>query len=118
MTAFQIRPSHDGDGDSMLRVWSDAVDATHGFLSPQDRRDIEEQVAPYVHQSGFLVAVDAGDEPIGFLGGTGSNIDSLFVAPANHGRGVGTRLIEAFASQCTGALTVDVNEQNRSGRIF
>ena len=44
-------------------------------------------------------------------------IDALFVAPGQHGKGVG-RLLVQHAREIIGALTVDVNEQNEGARAF
>jgi putative acetyltransferase len=56
--------------------------------------------------------------PVAFLGGSGREIESLFVDPSAHGRGVGRLLTEAFDATGEGELRVEVNEQNHGARAF
>jgi putative acetyltransferase len=63
------------------------------------------------------VAVDEEDRPIAFLGMSGAKIDALFVAPDQHGRGIGRRMIE-HAQLEHSKLSVDVNEQNGGALAF
>lgn len=92
--------------------------ATHSFLSAQDLDFFTGLVREqYLPSSPFTLAVDDEDRPIGFLGMTGAKIDSLFVAPDQHGRGVGRRLID-HARQAHPKLSVDVNEQNEGAVAF
>ena len=111
-----IRPSRAGDGAALFALWERAVDATHQFLSADDRAAIGEQVRPYVASAPLLLAVDANDRPLGFLGMAGTHVDALFVDPACHGRGIGRGLM-ARATE-NGARTVDVNEQNTAATAF
>ena len=39
-----LRISTPADGERVVDIWRRAVDATHDFLSPRDRRDIEAEV--------------------------------------------------------------------------
>lgn len=107
-----IRASRDGDHAALLAVWRSAMRATHTFLDPADFERIERDVADrYLVGRGFLVAVDAGDRPVGFLGLDGQHIDMLFVAAEGRGRGIGKALV-MHAAAIAGPLSVDVNEQN------
>lgn len=114
MRAVRIRPSVRADAPRLLEIWRGAVDATHGFLRPEDRAELDGQVATYVAAAEFWVAEDATGHPVGFLGMTstagGAQIDSLFVDPALHGRGYGSALL-AHALAIASAATVDANEQ-------
>ncbi|WP_415964949.1 GNAT family N-acetyltransferase [Desulfovibrio piger] len=53
----------------------------------------------------------------GFLGSVGQQVEMLFVEPGLRGRGIGTALLEDFASRHPGIL-LDVNEQNTAARDF
>jgi len=110
---IQLRPKEPSDGDSLLQIWRDAVDATHDFLSPRDRAAIDTLVADYVREAELTVAVLDG-KPVAFMGVTGQGIDSLFVAPEAHGLGIGRLLADGVARP----TTVDVNEQNAGAAAF
>lgn len=94
-----------------LAIWRGAVDATHRFLSPEHRAEIDVLVAEHYLPTAslWLVEDDAGTVQ-GFMGLDGSAIDSLFVDPPAHGRGFGTALVE-HALALSPDATVDANEQ-------
>jgi putative acetyltransferase len=110
---IELRPSEPSDGEILLRIWCKAVDSSHDFLSTEDRAAIEPLVADYVRASPLLVAMLDGT-PVAFMGVTGQTIDSLFVHPTAQGLGIGRMMTEHVASP----TSVDVNEQNESGRAF
>ena len=99
------------DGKRVVQIWRDAVDSTHDFLTPGDRAAIDEQVRSLLPGSPLWLAVDDQDQAIGFMGLSGSHMDSLFVDPLHRGNGVGRRLVE-HASSLHPNLTTTVNEQN------
>jgi putative acetyltransferase len=106
----RIRAGTAADVPRALQIWRDAVDATHGFLSADDRVEIDLMVAnDFLPKAELWLAVD-GDDPLGFLVMDGRTIDALFVDPAHHGRGVGTFLLQHALSLAPDAL-VDASEQ-------
>lgn len=108
MDALKFRASYSSDAARLYDIWLAAVRATHDFLTPDDLDAIARQVREdYLPVAGFTLAVDADDRVLGFMGMTDRHIDSLFVDPACHGRGIGRALVAGSK-----ALTVDVNEQN------
>jgi len=116
---FRVRSSRPDDVLRLLEVWRRSVYATHNFLSTGDRAAIDRIVAEdYLPSAELMVAADADDTPVAFLGGRGREIESLFVDPSVHGRGVGRLLVEQFASLGEGELRVDVNEQNAGACAF
>jgi putative acetyltransferase len=110
---IDVRASEPTDAAKLLRIWCDSVDATHHFLSAEDRASIEPLVADYVREAPLWVALKNG-EPVGFMGVTGQNIDSLFLAPDAHGLGIGRLLTERVPRP----TTVEVNEQNEAAVAF
>lgn len=42
-----IRTSAASDNDRVFSIWREAVDATHHFLTPADRQEIEAEVAAF-----------------------------------------------------------------------
>lgn len=114
---IRIRPSTPADGERALQIWRDAVDATHDFLTPEDRAAIEQEVAGFLPAAPLWLAVDAGGRPIGFMLLDGASMEALFIDPAHRGEGVGRALV-THALQRHPALTTDVNEQNAQAAGF
>ncbi len=108
---MNIRRSRPEDGRRLIELWRAAVDATHHFLAPQDRRAIDEEVQSFLPQMPLWLAVDERDLAIAFLGLADSAIEALFVHSDYHGVGVGRSLVD-HPLQLHPILTTDVNEQN------
>jgi putative acetyltransferase len=87
------------------------VDATHDFLTPEDRRDIETEVAAFLPGALLDLAVDETDRAIGFMLLDGGHMEALFVDPDFRGSGIGRTLVEDAVKRHPG-LATDVNEQN------
>lgn len=115
---FILRPAMGKDVRRNFEIWRSAVLATHQFLSERDFQDISVLVEKsYLPTAALVVAVDEEDMPHGFLGTTDDNVDALFVHAESRGKGIGRLLLENFLA-ARDQVTVDVNEQNRSGRTF
>jgi putative acetyltransferase len=107
----RIRRGTSADLPRALEIWRAAVDATHGFLTPEHRAEIDVLVSErFLPNAELWLATDDADVPQGFLVMDGDMIDALFVDPAVHGRGIGTRLVEHALSLAPGAR-VDASEQ-------
>lgn len=115
---IRIRPKRPGDLPRLFDIWRSAVEATHDFVTAADLAIIAKQVREeYLPTAVLHVAVDVDDRPLAFMGVSEQMIDSLFVDPAQHGRGIGRCLVEAARrSDCK--LAVDVNEHNFAARKF
>lgn len=108
---MKIRASIPADGPRAVEIWRDAVDATHHFLTAEDRAAIEEEVTTFLPDAPLWLAVDADDRPLAFMLLDGSSMEALFIDPAWRGKGVGKALVE-HAVALEGAITTEVNEQN------
>lgn len=106
-----LRTSTPADGERVVDIWRRAVDATHDFLSPQDRRDIEAEVVGFLPAATLDLAVDADDRALAFMLLDGGHMEALFVDPDARGTGVGRALVEHALRRHPG-LSTDVNEQN------
>lgn len=95
----------------MFVIWSDAVKATHHFLSPDQFSEIAALVRDQYLPIADLVVAEIEGQPVGFMGLSGCHIDSLFIHPDMFGQGVGRAFI-AQAEQAGAPLSVDVNEDN------
>ncbi|MBB1199275.1 acetyltransferase [Enterobacteriaceae bacterium 89] len=112
-----LRHSRREDAERLIAIWCRSVDATHHFLTPEDRDEIEVQVRHFLPDVPLWVAVSAADEPVAFMLLSGSHMDALFVDPDVRGSGVGRLLIE-HALSLTSELTTDVNQQNEQAIGF
>jgi putative acetyltransferase len=108
---IRIRKSTPKDGARVMEIWRRAVDATHDFLTAEDRRDIEAEVAAFLPGTLLDLAVDETDRPMGFMLLDGAHMEALFVDPDFRRSGVGRALVED-AIRRHPALLTDVNEQN------
>ena len=114
---MDIRVSRPDEAERLLAIWRAAVDATHDFLSPEDRVAIDRETEAYLLSASPWVAVDADDRPVGFLCLAGAHLDSLFIHPLRRGAGVGRQLVN-FAASMHPALTTEVNAQNAQALGF
>jgi putative acetyltransferase len=113
-----IRRGTPQDVSRAVEIWRAAVDATHGFLTPQDRAEIDVMVAnEFLPNAELWVAVDDRDAVAGFLVMDGNMIDALFVDPARHGHGFGTALLE-HALRLQPDAVVDASEQATNALPF
>lgn len=107
-----IRQRISADNPRLLDIWLRAVRATHHFLQPSEIDDLLPQVRDlYLPAVEVWVAVDADDQPQGFIGLNDSHVEMLFIDPVWRGRGLGRALLD-FTRELRGTLSVDVNEQN------
>ena len=114
----RLRASRADDVEAMFEVWYTSVLATHDFLAKADFAEICVLVRrDYLPNHDFIVAVDDNDRVIGFLGLDGSEIESLFIAPAFRRQGLGRRFVAEAASRAE-TLEVEVNLQNRQAVGF
>ncbi|MBJ6132451.1 acetyltransferase [Ochrobactrum sp. Q0168] len=115
---IHIRKSIPTDAPALTEIWRASVRATHDFLSSDDFREIEKLVGEQYLPNVEVDVIEDDGKPVGFMGMTGNNIDSLFIAPDQRGKGIGKRLIAHAQSLNGNTLTVDVNEQNTQGVGF
>jgi putative acetyltransferase len=106
-----IRPNRPEDGARVLAIWRAAVDATHDFLTPEDRLAIENLVAGFLPHAALWLAVDGDDHPLAFMLVDNGHMEALFVDPAHHGAGIGAALV-SHGLALHPRMTTDVNEQN------
>ena len=118
MSTWRLRASRPEDVEAMFEVWYTSVLATHDFLAESDFAEICLLVRrDYLPHHGFTVAVDESDRVIGFLKMEASEIESLFIAPAFRGRGLGRHFLAEAASRAD-HLDVEVNAQNKQAVGF
>ena len=124
-----IRPWHTGPDASppatvLAQLWLEAVLATHDFLDSAAIAELHPLVRDvYLPAVQVWLAYGGDDALLGFSGlsvpaadpGTPARanpkVEMLFIAPAAHGRGAGTALLDHARARHP-RLDVDVNEQN------
>jgi len=112
-----VRRGTPADVSRALEIWRDAVDATHRFLTPEDRAEIDRMVAAWLPTIELWMTDDGHGRTVGFLVMDGEMIDALFVDPAVHGRGHGTALLN-HALALSPHATVDASEQASNALAF
>lgn len=114
---IKLRPSQPQDGDRIIAIWAAAVDATHDFLTPEDRASIGREVEAFLPTAPVVLAVDDRDRPLGFMLITNGHMEALFIDPEYRGAGLGAMMID-YALAIHPVLTIDVNEQNAQALGF
>lgn len=114
---LQFRSSTADDTARIMEIWRTAVDATHHFLTPDDRAAIEAELYDFFPQVTLTLALASGENIIGFMLLHQGHLEALFVDANYHGKGVGRALVSAALEQYP-QLTTDVNEQNEQAVVF
>ena len=97
---------------ALLTIWERSVRATHHFLTDAELRRIRDYVPQALEGVAHLVlAGEAPDAPVGFMGVEGTRLEMLFLAPEARGAGLGRQLLE-YAIQRYSVQSLTVNEQN------
>ena len=118
---MHVRHARPQDRERLLEVWERSVHSTHHFLTDSDvvalRPLVTQELASDAVE--WWVLASPGETPIGFLGFASDTIEALFIDPDHQGQG-GGHLLVAHAQRLTrsGALAVDVNEQNEAALGF
>jgi putative acetyltransferase len=114
---IKLRPSRPEDGQRVVEIWRAAVDATHDFLSAEDKAAIDVEVRGFLPSAPLMLAVDDRDRPLGFMLIDNGHMQALFIDPEHRGAGIGAILIDD-ALAVHPVLTTDVNEQNQQAVGF
>ncbi len=112
-----IRGYGDSDIEDVIRVWRCASRIAHPFLTREFMSVEEERIRNvYMPTVQSHVCEDHG-QIVGFIAMMGNEIGALFVLPEQHGRGVGSALVDTVRALHE-TLEVEVFEANTIGRSF
>ncbi|GAA5630824.1 acetyltransferase [Acinetobacter sp. NRRL B-65365] len=114
---LKIRMSRPDEGAQIVAIWKSSVDATHHFLKPDDRIEIEKEVIGFFTETPVCVAVNSEDQPLGFMFLHEGHMEALFIDAVARGQGVGKFLL-SHALMLHPNLSIDVNEQNQQAIGF
>jgi putative acetyltransferase len=106
-----IRLSRPAEAERIIAIWRAAVDATHDFLAPQDRRALDQLICELLPRMPLWLVVDEADRPLAFMLIDNGHMEALFVDPVWHGQGLGAALVR-HGLNLHPRMTTDVNEQN------
>jgi putative acetyltransferase len=116
---MKIRSATNTDRDALFDIWLRSVRATHAFLSDEEVQNLVPAVRDYLASTAtqFWVLTGDSEAAVGFMGLSGSKMESLFLLPDVFRRGYGRALVK-HAQALHGEISVDVNEQNEQARAF
>lgn len=101
----------------LLEIWESAALMAHPFLDTDFHEMVKNAMRDmYLPNSDTWVYEESG-RIIGFISMAKNEIGGLFVAPKNHSKGIGTKLVNHI-SQFHDSLEVEVFEENKIGKPF
>lgn len=105
------------DYPQLVSVWESSVKATHHFLSQEDFDFYKGLMFTFFDSVDLKAAKDASGTIQAFLGTSEENIEMLFVADSQRGKGIG-KLLLFYALEKLGCTKVDVNQDNQQALAF
>ncbi len=107
MNIYELQERPPQQLERLLMIWEASVRATHHFLSDAEVKQIKSYVPQALQSvSHLIIAVNASNELIGFMGTEQNRLEMLFLSPTERGKGIGKQLVQY------GIQMVTVNEQN------
>lgn len=102
----------------LIEVWESSVKATHTFLSETEIQAIKQYITEALHHVPHLIIVESENgEPAGFMGISDRNLEMLFIANEQRGKGLGRKLL-AYGMENYSVNELGVNEQNPQAKGF
>lgn len=102
----------------LLAVWEKSVRATHLFLSNDEIKNIKQYVPQALNEVSHLIIIENKKRnPVGFMGIENENLEMLFIAPEERGKGFGKQLIQ-HGIEHYAVKRLAVNEQNPKAKGF
>lgn len=100
----------------LARVWRSSVDATHGFVAPEDLDFFARFVPEAFRVVPVMYVAEAEGRVLGFAGIAADALEMLFVDADARGMGVGGRLLRTAIE--AGVTKTEANEANDQARGF
>lgn len=112
-----IYPVNKTEYTELVQVWESSVKATHHFLSEADFEFYKELIPTFFDQVSLHCVKDENEQIIAFSGTNEGNLEMLFVAADQRGKGSGKELL-LHVMEHSGITKVDVNAQNEQAVKF
>lgn len=113
MNIYELQERPPQQLERLLMIWEASVRATHHFLSDAEVKQIKSYVPQALQSvSHLIIAVNASNELIGFMGTEQNRLEMLFLSPTERGKGIGKQLVQY------GIQMVTVNEQNPQAVVY
>lgn len=118
MNIYELQERPPQQLERLLMIWEASVRATHHFLSDAEVKQIKSYVPQALQSvSHLIIAVNASNEPIGFMGTEQNRLEMLFLSPTERGKEIGKQLVQ-YGIQQYGIQMVTVNEQNPQAVVY
>ncbi len=112
-----IDPVKKTEYDELTSVWESSVKATHHFLSEADFEFYKKLVPAFFDHVTLYCIKNEQQQIIAFAGTNEGNLEMLFVAADQRGKGSGKELL-LHVLEHSGVTKVDVNAQNEQAVKF
>ncbi len=81
--------------EQLTNVWEKSVRASHLFLTEDEINEIKQFIPQAIQAVPTLViAVNDVEIPVGFMGTSTGELEMLFIAPDEWGKGLGKRMVQ------------------------
>lgn len=118
MNIYELQERPPQQLERLLMIWEASVRATHHFLSDAEVKQIKSYVPQALQSvSHLIIAINASNEAIGFMGTEQNRLEMLFLSPTERGKGIGKQLVQ-YGIQQYGIQMVTVNEQNPQAVVY
>lgn len=102
----------------LLKVWENAVRATHEFLSNEEILEIKKYVPEALSGiSHLIIDTDKNEKPIAFMGIENNKLEMLFITSECRGKGIGKKML-LHGIKNYGVNDLAVNEDNPQAKGF
>lgn len=102
----------------LLKVWENAVRATHEFLSNEEILKIKKYVPEALFGiSHLIIDTDKNEKPIAFMGIENNKLEMLFITSECRGKGIGKKML-SHGIENYGVNNLAVNEDNPQAKDF